>query len=52
MRILIVDDNKVSLSLLENLLKNNAYEVVSAENGAEALHSIGEWLLGRRKNDG
>ena len=50
MRILIVDDNKVSLSLLENLLKNNGYKVVSAENGAEALHNIKEGLQGKRKN--
>jgi two-component sensor histidine kinase/DNA-binding NarL/FixJ family response regulator len=40
MRILIVDDNKVNLSLLENLLKNNGYKVVSAENGAEALAKL------------
>ncbi len=40
MRILIVDDNKVNLSLLENLLKNNGYKVVSAENGAEALEKL------------
>ncbi len=40
MRILIVDDNKVNLSLLERLLKNNGYKVVSAENGAEALEKL------------
>ncbi len=40
MRILVVDDNKVNLHMLENLLKNNGYKVVSAENGAEALEKL------------
>lgn len=36
-RILIVDDNRTNLYLLEATLKGYGYEVVSAENGQEAL---------------
>jgi signal transduction histidine kinase len=34
---MIVDDNVQNLYLLETLLKNNGYDVISAKNGAEAL---------------
>jgi len=37
MRILIVDDNKENLYLLESMLKGIGYEAVLAGNGAEAL---------------
>ena len=37
MKILIVDDNKYSVSALTNLLKNNNYTLEIAANGREAL---------------
>jgi|WetSurMetagenome_2_1015567.scaffolds.fasta_scaffold119638_2 two-component sensor histidine kinase/CheY-like chemotaxis protein len=38
-RILIADDNLQNLLLLEKMLKRHGYEVVTAENGAEALEA-------------
>lgn len=40
MKILIVDDNKVNLYLLETLLTKKGYEVESTLNGAEALQKL------------
>lgn len=40
MKILIVEDNKESLYMLETMLKGNGYEVVSAENGAKAFQEL------------
>ena len=40
MKILIVEDNKVNLYMLETMLKGNGYEVASAENGTRALEEL------------
>lgn len=37
MRILIVDDNKIALTVLRNALEHNGYEVVTATDGQQAL---------------
>jgi response regulator RpfG family c-di-GMP phosphodiesterase len=40
MIILIVDDKKENLYILESLLKANSYHVITAENGAKALEKL------------
>ena len=40
MKILIVEDDKDSLCMLETVLRSGGYEVVSAENGVEALEKL------------
>lgn len=39
-RLLIVDDNKQILKLLESRLTANGYEVVKAENGLGAIDTV------------
>lgn len=36
-RILVVDDNKLVLNILIDILRTRGFDVLSAENGAEAL---------------
>src|SRR5437763_150875 len=38
MRILVADDSKTNLAILINSLNNLGHEVVSANNGEEAIH--------------
>ncbi len=40
MKILIVDDNKENLFLLETMIKGSGYEVVSAKDGKDALEKL------------
>ncbi len=42
MRILIVDDNPIALDLLEHTLKRSGYEVITADNGSDALAILHE----------
>ncbi len=39
-KILIVDDNENDLILTDTLLRMNGYEVISAENGVDALEKL------------
>lgn len=39
-KILIIEDEKVLLDVLENKLKKEGYEVIIAENGVEGLEKI------------
>jgi len=40
MKILVVDDNKSNLYMLETLLKGSGYDVITAINGVEALEKV------------
>jgi two-component system response regulator AtoC len=42
MRILVVDDEEMQRDMLEGFLKKKGYEVLTAENGREALQRFGE----------
>ncbi len=42
MRILVVDDDPVTEEMLKCLLEDLSHEVVTAKNGVEALHVLGE----------
>lgn len=41
MKVLIVDDDKTTRKMLSLILKNKGYDVVTAENGIEALQKLG-----------
>ncbi|MBF0570794.1 MAG: hypothetical protein HQL12_02870 [Candidatus Omnitrophica bacterium] len=38
--ILIVDDDRVSIAIAKNVLQNNGYEIIIAQDGQEALQSL------------
>ena len=40
MRVLIVDDNRLALTVLQNALVTSGYDVVAARNGREALEAL------------
>jgi two-component system cell cycle response regulator len=40
MKILLADDDRVSRFLMERMLRSNGYDVVTAENGRQALHEL------------
>lgn len=42
MKILVVDDDKVMLSVVSKKLKNKGYDVFSTDNGVESLRIISE----------
>jgi len=41
MKVLVVDDDKTTRKMLSLILKTKGYEVVTAENGIEALQKLG-----------
>lgn len=41
MKILVVDDDKTTRKMISLILKSKGYEVVTAENGIEALQKLG-----------
>lgn len=41
MKVLVVDDDKTTRKMISLILKNIGYEVVTAENGIDALQRIG-----------
>ncbi|ACI20461.1 MULTISPECIES: response regulator [Thermodesulfovibrio] len=41
MKVLIVDDDKTTRKMISLILKSKGYEVVTAENGIEALQKLG-----------
>ncbi|GAQ94232.1 two-component system, chemotaxis family, response regulator CheY [Thermodesulfovibrio aggregans] len=41
MKILVVDDDKTTRKMISLILKSKGYEVVTAENGLEALQKLG-----------
>ncbi|MGB9710038.1 MAG: response regulator [Thermodesulfovibrio sp.] len=41
MKILVVDDDKTTRKMITLILKSKGYEVVTAENGLEALQKLG-----------
>ncbi len=41
MKVLVVDDDKTTRKMISLILKTKGYEVVTAENGIEALQKLG-----------
>lgn len=41
MKILVVDDDKTTRKMISLILKSKGYEVITAENGLEALQKLG-----------
>lgn len=50
-RIMVVDDSRTVRTSMEYLLKNNGYEVFTADDGADGLKKVSERIAAGQKPD-